>query len=56
MKIQIALMLPISQLVSHKYFTLGFGIIPQTPVGYLLENNYESISPVIVDRHRGEGY
>ena len=41
--------------IPTKYFTFGFGIIPQTSVGYLLENNDESVSPAIVDRYRGEG-
>ena len=49
------LMLIISQLVSLQNILRLVLLIPQTSVGYLLENNDESVSPAIVDRYRGEG-
>jgi len=41
--------------IPTKYFTFGFGVIPQTSVGYMLENTNESVVPSIVDRYRGDG-
>lgn len=41
--------------IPTKYFTFGFGVIPKTSVGYMLENTNETIVPSLVDRYRGEG-
>jgi len=41
--------------IPTKYFTFGFGVIPKTSVGYMLENTNESVVPSIIDRYRGEG-
>ena len=41
--------------IPTKYFTFGFGVIPKTSVGYMLENTNESVIPSIIDRYRGEG-
>jgi hypothetical protein len=36
-------------------FTFGFGIIPQTSVGYLLESSDKESIPNTIDRYNGEG-
>ena len=41
--------------IPTKYFTFGFGVIPKTSVGYMLENTNETVVPSFVDRYRGEG-
>ena len=41
--------------IPTKYFTFGFGVIPKTSVGYMLENTNETVVPSLVDRYRGEG-
>lgn len=41
--------------IPTKYFTFGFGVIPKTSVGYMLENTNETVDPSLVDRYRGEG-
>jgi len=41
--------------IPTKYFTFGFGVIPKTSVGYMLENTNEIVVPSLVDRYRGEG-
>jgi len=41
--------------IPTKYFTFGFGVIPKTSVGYMLENTNETVVPSLIDRYRGEG-
>ena len=41
--------------IPTKHFNFGFGIIPQTSVGYFLTSTNETVVPERIDRYEGEG-